>query len=385
MSEDQIGVKQYDQWMEDNGDAAALTMRQLLEPMEGKDAVIFPPTYLKPKSVKEEDWTGYNIDRFDDGTSVCQIDSVGSQANRMEPLFKRKEYEHLVPQVVIDAGTCKVHLLDAGHRAADAIVLFSTLGPKLYEAFRAYQENGNALLLAKIAPTSIVFGSWDSRSTQAKLPRIVRSVIRAYDVKELRRSAQYSTIAGKILADDDVEVKAEGPNAELGLAHVPAVQTHGGVLVQGEIRREAILNLSALRTLAGPPDIIEDTLKLRRYVFGLALVSFTAPMEPCLREGCELVPDPKRAANWTLVKYDGTRVDLVVTHDEAIAFATAAAASFGVTKSEAGSFDSSIAKEVLALEKADRKKLLRQGPVTREAIEALEKKGKNESKVDAKR
>ena len=35
--------------------------------------------------MREEDWTGYNIDRFEDGASVCQIDSVGSQANRIEP------------------------------------------------------------------------------------------------------------------------------------------------------------------------------------------------------------------------------------------------------------------------------------------------------------
>ena len=74
---------------------------------------------------------GYNIDRFNDDAngvrSVCLIDSVGSQANRMEPMFKRDVYKALVPQIEIRAGTRLVNLLDAGHRAADAIVRCSAL------------------------------------------------------------------------------------------------------------------------------------------------------------------------------------------------------------------------------------------------------------------
>ena len=363
--------KRHDNWLKDDSEAAALTMRQRLLPVEGEDAVIFPPTYPI-----DQNRAGYNIDRLDDGSSVCQIDSVGSQANRMEPLFKKEKYKHLVPQVVITAGERTIHLLDAGHRAADAIVRFSTLGPDLHEAFRAYRDDGNAEPLARIAPTSIVFGSWDSRATQVKLPRIVRSVIRAYNVRELTRSAQYSTIAGEILVGGGAEVATKGPKAELGLAHVPAVKTHGGVQLQGanaEIRREAILNFAALRAVAGPSD--DETLKVRRYVLGLALVSFTAPMDSNLREGCELVSDPKEPAAWKLVEHDGTRTDLVITHEQALAFATSAAASFGVGADKTGSFESDLATKVLNLSEDDRKKLLRQGPVTREAIDQLETKG----------
>ncbi|MBX5446393.1 type I-U CRISPR-associated RAMP protein Csb1/Cas7u [Sphaerobacter sp.] len=348
---------------------AALVVRQWLMPVEGKDAVIFPPTY--PIA---EDKAGYNIDYFeDDKTNVCQIDSVGSQANRMEPLFKREKYRHLVPQVVIRAGDRKIDLLDAGHRAADAIVRFSTLGPELHEAFLAYRDEGNAEPLARIAPTSIVFGSWDSRATQARLPRIVRSVIRAYNVRPLTRSAQYSTIAGEILDAGDVQTTTKGPKAELGLAHVPAVRTHGGVLVDGEIRREAIVNLTSLRSLAGRSE--EETLTLRRYILGLALIGFTAPLEPCLREGCELVPDPAKNAKWEEVRYDGTRVGLSIGHDEALAYATAAAASFGARDPVEASFDADLAMQVLNLKEDDRKKLLRQGPVTAEALSQLQARG----------
>ncbi|MCR4415913.1 MAG: type I-U CRISPR-associated RAMP protein Csb1/Cas7u [Thermoguttaceae bacterium] len=190
MSEAQT-LERFDDWLRDDSCVAALVMRQWLVPVEGKDAIIFPPTYAKPERMRDEDWTGYNIDRFDDGTSVCLVDSVGSQANRMEPIFKREPYNKLVPQVIIKANGKQVNLLDAGHRAADAIVRFSGLAEKLENAFRAIRDNGDVGPLAKIAPTSIVFGSWDSRATQVKLPRIVRSVVRAYDVRPLHRSAQY--------------------------------------------------------------------------------------------------------------------------------------------------------------------------------------------------
>ncbi len=382
-------LMQFDEWLTDDSAFAAMVMRQWLSPVEGENAVIFPPTYAKPERTKE-DWLGYNIDGEGD-SSVCQIDSVGSQANRMEPIFKRDRYKQLVPQIIINATSegrkRTVDLLDAGHRGADSIVRFSELGPELHEAFLSYRDDGNAEPLAKIAPTSIVFGSWDSRATQAKLPRIVRSVIRAYNVRILHRSAQYSTIAGEILEIGDVEITTKGPKAELGLAHVPAAWTHGGVQVLGEIRRDAILKLATIRTLAGLDK--DASLRLRRYVLGLALVSFTAPAETCLREGCELVPDPERHIEWKLVKHDGTKADAAITHDQALSFASEAAKKFGVHEAakefEGGVrpvvFDSGLAKDVMALKEEDRKKLLKQGPVTKEKIEKLKKESKSKGKT----
>lgn len=365
-------LTKYDDWLKDDSAVAALVAREYLTPVEEKDAVIFPPTYPVAKDESGDSIAGYNIDRFSDGTSVCQIDSVGSQANRMEPMFRRPRYAHLVAQVVIDAPDRTISLLDAGHRAADAIVRFSTLGPQLHEAFCAFRDDGNAAQLAMIAPTSLVFGAWDSRATQVKLPRIVRSVIRAYNVKELTRSAQYSTIAGEILAHGDADVTAKGPKAALGLAHVPAVKTHGGVRLEqgGEIRRESIVNLAALRTLAGSSD--DETLKIRRYVLGLALVSISAPLDPNLREGCELVLDPEKKTTWKRVLRDGTRKDEELTHEEALSFATGAAKALGVVAEPIrGAFNSDIANKVLGLSEADRKKLLRAGPVTSEALEGI--------------
>src|SRR5690349_13329439 len=142
-------LNQFDHFL--NGDGpAALVIREHLMPVEGEDGVLFPATYAE---------IGYNIDIDVKGQTVCLVDSVGSQANRIEPMFAEDKYKHLIPQVVIvvKEGDKEVNLLEAGHRAGDAIVRCSALHQKLQDAFKSVL-NGNAEPLAKIAPTSLVFG-----------------------------------------------------------------------------------------------------------------------------------------------------------------------------------------------------------------------------------
>ncbi len=347
-------ISQFDEWLKDDSDYAAIVLRQWLEPVEGKDAVIFPPTYAMPKDQKNE-WCGYNIDRLKDGSNVCQIDSVGSQANRMEPLFKKEPYSKLIPKVIIKFEDREINLLDAAHRASDAIVRYSTLNDELEEAFNSIKNTGNAESLAKIAPTSVVFGSWDSRSTQVKLPRIVRSVIRAYDTDMLHRSAQYTTIAGEFFENEekDKDKIPEVKKADLGLAHVPAAWTHGGVIVKNEIRRDAALNLVVIRSLNAETD--EKTIALRRYILGLALICFTAPQETFLREGCQLIPDQAKKAEWETVKVDGNRESFSMDHTKiAIPFAELAADEFGVGDDKEADFDKKAAQKALK-EKSNKK------------------------------
>jgi len=363
MTSVQDGLQRFDQWLVDGSDVAALVVRQLLVPAEGRDAVVFPPTYAKPERMRDEDWSGYNIDRLENGGSVCMIDSVGSQANRMEPIFLREGYRNLVPQITIKlrAGSQEktVNLLEAGHRAADAIVRFSSLSSELSRAFGSVKDAGNAEPLAKIAPTSLVFGAWDSRDTQVKLPRIVRSVIRAYDVQPLHRSAQY--IPPVDYAQEgilDIPENQKEQASELGLRHAPAPWTHGGVLVKREIRRDACLNLAALRMLRAGKDA--DPLPLRRYILGLSLVAFTAPQETFLREGCQLVPDPDKPAEWKLVHHDGRCKTLTIDHTAARQYAELAAKAFGVGESREAVFDPRAASAALSKTKEERKKARRQ-------------------------
>ena len=331
----------------------ALTMQQKLLPVEGADSVIFPPTYAPAHAGAK---TGYNIDELSDGTKVATIDSVGAQANRMEPLFKENPQAVLVPQVTITYGNEKsVSLLEAGHRLGDALVRSTVLAEDARRAFTAFQDTGDVDAIARLAPTSLVFGAWDSRDTQAKLPRVVQSVIRAWNIDELTRSAQYNppvdyTELG-VFGEADrnkQEGDAKSPLAKRGFVHVPSTGEHGGIVVHGEIRRDVTVNLIALRRLRG-----EDGAALRRYVLGLALVAATAPLDGFLRQGCLLPPDPEVSAMWTTVDRDGKRAPVSLDESIALDLARKAAEAFGVGENRTVEFDKKLAQ---ADAKSDTKK-----------------------------
>ena len=334
-------IKAFDNYLSDEG-PAALVMREWLMPVEGPDGVVFPATFAAGDGFPG----GYNIDRDANGRNVCLIDSVGSQANRIEPLFASEKYRQLVPQIVVKAGDKEISILDAGHRAGDAIVRCSTLQQELQDAFKALLK-GDAAPLAKLAPTSLVFGVWDSRDTQAKLPRIVASTIRAFDVRELTRSAQFTPATDYVseqLLDEPTDKKVSDAYAERGFIHVPASRTHGGVIASSGIRRDATLGLAALRLLPVGKDE-QRTIALRRYILGLALVAFTYRPGGYLRQGCLLVLDPAKAKETLEVYPDGARKPATISPEEALQYATATAEAFGVQGGRTVPFEKERAKE----------------------------------------
>ncbi len=334
-------------WADDPNGPVALHLKQELVPVEGKGGVIFPPTYAD---------IGYNIDTLADGTKVATIDSVGSQANRMEPIFKHPPYDALVPQIEIAYGNERtVSILDAGHRLGDALIRCVAkddvsgfdLPAVAHEAFEVFQRTNDAAAIAKLAPTSLVFGVWDSRDTQAKLPRIVQSVIRAWDVEVLQRSAQYNPPLDYAALDvfgEEEKTKQEGdpksPLAKRGFVHVPAAGALGGIVSSGPIQRDVTVNLVALRRLNG-----ENGEALRRYVLGLSLIAATDPLDPFLRQGCLVVPDPERPAEWSLVARSGTRSAVALTEEVVKDYAAVAANAFGVGPNRRLSFSKDRARE----------------------------------------
>lgn len=339
-------LDQFDPWLSTD-DFAALVIREYLEPVEGPDGVLFPATYA-PAEDKKVFPGGYNIDPPEGEKNVCLVDSVGSQANRIEPLFAKPDYAHLVPQIFVKAGEKSVSILEAGHRAGDALVRCTPLQKELQEAFKAVLK-GNAEPLARIAPTSLVFGVWDSRDTQAKLPRLVASTIRAFNVTRLKRSAQYNPSTdyiGAKLLEETTDKALKEAYAERGFVHVPATGSHGGVIATGGVRRDATLSLAALRLLAVGGDE-KKTLALRRYVLGLSLVAFTSHATTYLRQGCNLVPSEK-PREFNLVHSDGKRESQQLTPADVLKYATAAAKAFGVEKGKEVIFDTSLAKKDIA-------------------------------------
>lgn len=340
-------AEDFNKWANDPQGPVALHLKQTLLPVEGEGAVIFPPTYAD---------VGYNIDDLSDGTKVATIDSVGSQANRIEPIFKCDPYAALVPQIDIEYGNEKIlSILEAGHRLGDAVIRSTELQEPAQKAFRLLLDAHDATAIAKLAPTSLVFGVWDSRDTQAKLPRIVQSVVRAWDVSPLHRSAQYNPAldyaALEVFSEEDkqkAEGKAESPLAQRGFVHVPATGALGGVVARGPIVRDVTVNLVALRRLSG-----ENSSALRSYILGLSLVAAIEPMDAFLRQGCLLVCDAGMPAQWMLVGRKGERTPIAMEEAAVLGFAQSTAKAFGVGKSQHVAFDSKRAKD--DAKKADKK------------------------------
>lgn len=334
-------LAQFDHYLSDNG-PAAIVVREHLVPVEGPDGVLFPATFAAGDGFPG----GYNIDGDLNGENIALIDSVGSQSNRIEPMFAEDDYKKLVPQVVIKAGDKSISLLQAGHRAGDAIVRCSALQQELQDAFKKLLK-GDATPLAKIAPTSLVFGVWDSRDTQAKMPRLIASTIRAYDVRKLTRSAQYvpaTDYVGSGLLDEPTDKATQEKYSGRGFVHVPATGSHGGVIAKGGIRRDATLALAALKLINAGSDK-EATLKLRRYILGLTLVAFTRLPAGYLRQGTILVLDPDKKSSFDEVYPDGKRKPVSIIHDAALAYAKDAAKVFGVGADRNEDFDIERAKK----------------------------------------
>ncbi len=327
-----VRVGDLEAWALDPVGPVALCLRQTLLPVEvpvqGEGGVIAPPTYAD---------IGYNVDTLGDGTRVALVDSVGSQANRLEPIFKADPSvgpeDWLVPQVDVvlrteacghcaecqraassarkTPGRCEnprkvsCSLLDLAHRAADAVVRATELRPTVEAAFAA-MGRGDAGPLCDLAPTSLLFGVWDSRGASAvKRPRLVRSIIRAWDVDVLHAAAQFNSVwkmldGAQQTSLDEAAAKARVRLSEVGLKDAPGVfrkgrttvaatsdrRVLGGVRAHGPITREVTINLVALRGLRGSEPVA--TRRIRLYLFALALVAATADVDLFLREGCHL-------------------------------------------------------------------------------------------------
>ncbi|WP_174300978.1 type I-U CRISPR-associated RAMP protein Csb1/Cas7u [Caulobacter sp. S45] len=178
---------------------AALRRRQRLQPVGGEGDKLFPPTYpgegrnAGPRHVLER--------RRVAGEDVwcALVDSVQSQANRLEEALLNavREGAVVVPHVTVDfrpaqlAGLTEITSLDAPHRVYDAILRDSLLDgqafPKSELGVRlAEAKPGAAAALLEVSPTALLFGAWNSTGEGgglgAKFPRALVSEIAAVGV-----------------------------------------------------------------------------------------------------------------------------------------------------------------------------------------------------------
>ena len=176
----------------------ALRRRQRLQPVGGKGDKIFPPTYTgegrnaPPRHV-------YERRRLQGKDVWCVlVDSVQSQANRLEECLLGAIADGLmIPHVVVDfsdaglEGITRITSLDAPHRIYDAILRDSLLGDEPFmesavgrRLAKARPEDASAVL--EISPSALVFGAWHSTGEGgglgAKFARCLTSEIVGIDV-----------------------------------------------------------------------------------------------------------------------------------------------------------------------------------------------------------
>lgn len=333
------------------GDVVALVRRQPMRPAAGHGTPVFPASYAAEKSGDPGRYCISPVGR-DGAHNVCVIDSVQSQAGRIEAALQQAPYRALTRPVSVsvvtrEGETLQIDVLAAAHRVFDAVFRFSTLQPQVQAAAREH-VGGNARSMAALAPMALICGAWDSRGEKLQIPRAFSAEVTAHDVSVLSRGAQYNAA----VRASEVEGLDDAGSVE-GLDPVPSFGL-GGVIAS-RIERRAVLSLATLRRNARAVRGAQAPDEVLRYLWALALVVATMPVEPDLRSGCLLVPDG--APTLVLVRADGEEEAVTLDAAAVLAYAEAAALAFGIPALEPlrGTFDPKLVKGA-AEAKAESKK-----------------------------
>jgi CRISPR-associated protein Csb1 len=339
---------------------AAFRRRQRLQPVGGKGDKIFPPTYpgdgrnAPPRHVYER----RQLNGHD--TWCVLIDSVQSQANRLEECLREAIREGLsIPHVVVDFrgagldGVTEITSLDAPHRVYDAIMRDSLLNgePFMKTAVGrnlATARQGDASAVLQVSPTALLFGAWHSTGEGgglgAKFARCLISEITAVqvpveEVVNQRTGEVDARTAGRrpgsridplgVLRKVEVfkgkkgwDTTASGAGA--GSKRVrPSEINHGNIapsiqplgITCDHIEHSFVLSFAALRRLHFGTD--DRDLAGRALIAALGLLAIVEQDKRgyALRSRCDLVCEGR--APLELVHPDGTTDALVIDRDSA--------------------------------------------------------------------
>jgi CRISPR-associated protein Csb1 len=324
-----------------------------MQPAGGAGDKIFPPTYPgitnndPPRHVFEHRRIGTD-------TLLCVlIDSVQSQANRLEEALSLQRAAGAIrfPAIAVtfedsndlaDIGV--VDTLLAPHRVFDAIIRDSMLNGKPFGS----TDEGRALVLARpqsaeaiyrLSPNALVFGAWNSTGQGgglgAKFPRAVVSEIVGVGVARdddgkpsgqrtgsridplgIRSGVRVVKLAnGDWRLADDKEKGAVKPS-EINHSNIAPSVTRLGVSVD-YVLHSFVLSLPALRRLRflgrpGQPSPADAAAHAALAALALAACLAQDEAGYALRSRCDLVPDQDQSDAFEVVRRDGGTEPLAV-------------------------------------------------------------------------
>lgn len=317
--------------------AAAIRLRPSLQPAGGPGTKVMPPTYA-PERQGEPPRYVHEERKIDGETKPCvSLDSVASQANRLEVALSGaiESGELHVPNIWVDQGEFGLHsALDFSHRAFDAWIEDAESedgtafgGSDLWKEGLAVSHRHNLTALMTHCPTSILLGSWASRSKNpqgtTRLARVLTSEIIGVGYVEGQRAAGkidvhnvssgvtvYVGEKARVVTDPKearggpkspkkFPTKAKGevgrPSAA-GYGNVaPSLAQHGGVTIDYALQI-ATLSLPALRECRFPENGNSSSERdiagrVMLASLGLRMLALQVDQGYDLRSGCLLVPE----------------------------------------------------------------------------------------------
>ncbi|MEJ0035076.1 MAG: type I-U CRISPR-associated RAMP protein Csb1/Cas7u [Gammaproteobacteria bacterium] len=344
-------------------DAVAIRGRAILEPAGGPGDKVFPPSHSVDEKRAASKYA-FETRRRGGSNVVCVlIDSVQSQANRMEEALQVlwTDKRITLPVIEVDLSTAapdvgKVTSLTAPHRVADALLrdslvnengkdtLFrmSTLGRSFTDA-----TPRNAGPLFKVCPTGLVFGIWDSTGPKggmgAKFARALTSEIvgvgagtgvktasRIDPTSIVTKAAAIYEAADKderwTFEPDKAKKDAKGNPVKIGDGRVseinhsnipPTIDTLAGGVTIDHAEHTVVLSLAGLRRLR----FVEGGADARTVLAALALVAVLAAENRGhdLRSRCLLVPREGNSLTLEAVAGDGSMTPVTLDLDGALA------------------------------------------------------------------
>jgi CRISPR-associated protein Csb1 len=335
---------------------AAFRRRRKLQPVEGPGGKIFAPTYPGPK--KDDPPQHVFEKRRVNGQDVwcVLIDSVQSQANRLEELLLESARQKALefPYVTVDfsdqqlEGLSEITSLEAPHRLFDAILRDSELTGKPFMK----SETGLALAAAKpsdasaifeLSPTALLFGVWNSTGEGgglgAKFPRCLVSEIIGVNVPVEEESVGHFVSAGRrtgsridplgVLRKVEVYKSKEGWDVDQKKAGKDAKKVRPSEINHGNIapsvvklgvtcdyvEQTSVVTLAGLRRLRFGDQKRTSTARALLAALGLVALLEQDARGYALRSRCDLVCDG--VAPLMLVKSDGSTESLELDLAEA--------------------------------------------------------------------